>query len=108
MNCGATNLCANRKGLLWKHIESTDAKNMTNAQLVERVQKWAPVVQESEELKQMNAMLSEHNAALIVRVQELEESLRAERAFSHDLLMKQASTAVDRFETVFARNRVAD
>jgi hypothetical protein len=108
MGCGATNLCANRKGLLWKHIESTDAKNMTNAQLVERVQKWAPVVQASEELKQMNAMLSEHNAALIVRVKELEESLRAERAFSHDLLMKQVSTAVDRFERVFSRNHVAD
>jgi hypothetical protein len=46
--------------------------------------------------------------SLIVRVQELEESLRTERAFSHDLLMKQVSTAVNRFETVFARNRVAD
>jgi hypothetical protein len=56
----------------------------------------------------MNAMLSEHNAALIVRVKELEESLRAERAFSHDLLMKQVSTAVDRFERVFSRNHVAD
>jgi hypothetical protein len=108
MSCGAADLCANRKGLLWKHIESTDARRMTNAQLVERVQKWAPVIQESEELKQMNTMLGDHNAALIVRVRELEESLRAEQAFSHDLLMKQVASAVDHFDRACARNHVAD
>jgi hypothetical protein len=67
ISCGAAELSANRKGLLWKYIESTDARSMTHAQLVTRVQKWAPMVSELERLKNMNAMLGEHNAALIDR-----------------------------------------
>jgi hypothetical protein len=67
IRCGAAELSANRKGLLWKYIESTDPKSMTHAQLVTRVQKWAPMVSELERLINMNAMLSEHNAALIDR-----------------------------------------
>jgi hypothetical protein len=43
-----------------------------------------------------------------VRVRELEESLRAEQAFSHDLLMKQVASAVDHFDRACARNHVAD
>jgi len=95
---GTADICAFKKGLLWKHIESTDACRMTNAQLVERVQKWGPIVRESVELKKMNEMLGGHNAALVSRVLELEEMLNAERAFSHELLMKQASAAMDRFD----------
>jgi hypothetical protein len=101
-------LFVNRKGLLWKHIESTDVSSMTNAQLVERVRKWAPVVKESEELKQTNVMLSEHNVALIDRVCKLEEEVKAERAFSHDLLLKQVSLASDRFDRAFGRGRAAE
>jgi hypothetical protein len=108
MGCGATDLCENRKGLLWKHIESTDAKKMTNAQLVDRVQKWAPVVKESEELKKVNGMLGEQNAALIDRVRELEEEVRAERAFSHDLLMKHVSSVTERHDRAFGRGNAAD
>ena len=108
LGCEPADLFVNRKGLLWKHIESTDVSGMTNAQLMDRVRKWAPVVKESEELKQMNAMLSEHNAALIDRVRKLEEEVQAERAFSHDLLMKQVSSANDRFDKAFGRGRAAE
>ena len=34
----------NRKGLLWKYIEETDASNMTKAQLIRRVNEWAPII----------------------------------------------------------------
>jgi hypothetical protein len=89
--CATDDLRANRKGLLWKHIESTDPSNMTRAQLVERVRKWTPVVREAEQLRKTNGILNEHNAALLVRNHELSEEVRKERAFAHELLMKQLS-----------------
>ena len=89
--CATDDLRSNRKGLLWKHIESTDPSNMTRAQLVERVRKWAPIVREAEELKKINIMLNEHNTTLLARNHELSEEVRKERAFNHEMLMKQLS-----------------
>jgi hypothetical protein len=108
MGCEPADLFANRKGLLWKHIECTDVSHMTNAQLVDRFRKWAPVVKESEELTKLNVMLSGQNAALIDRVRELEEEVRAERAFSHDLLMKHVSSVTERHDRAFGRGNAAD
>lgn len=91
MRCGVEDLYANRKGLLWKHIERTDASSMTRMQLIERVKKWAPLVQEVADLRQMNSILSDHNATLISRNRELAEAFRQERAFNHEILMKRIS-----------------
>jgi hypothetical protein len=92
MCCEGEDLFSNRKGLLWKHIERTDAGNMTRAQLVERVKKWAPLVRELADLRQMNSMLSDHNATLVNHNRELANALHEERVFSHELLMKRIST----------------
>jgi hypothetical protein len=81
---GVQNLAANRKGLLWRHIDSTDAKKMTRTQLIQRVKNWRPIVTEAEELKSMNAMLIE-------RVRELEQTVRDERAFNDNMLIQFAS-----------------
>jgi hypothetical protein len=91
MRCEAEDLYANRKSLLWKHIERTDATSMTHAQLVDRVKKWAPLVQEVAELRQMNSILSDHNATLTSCNCELVEALHQERVFNHEILMKRIS-----------------
>jgi hypothetical protein len=81
---GVQDLTANRKGLLWRHIETTDAKSMTRFQLIQRVEMWKPVVMEVEELRSMNSMLTE-------RVRELEQVVRDERAFNDTMLIQFAT-----------------
>ena len=81
---GAQDLAANRKGLLWRHIDSTDAKSMTRSQLIQRVEMWRPVVMEVEELKTTNSMLME-------QVRELQQTVRHERAFNDSMLIQFAS-----------------
>jgi hypothetical protein len=83
---GVKDLASNRKGLLWRHIDSTDAKDMTRTQLIQRVEKWKPVVKEIEELKTTNAMLME-------RVRELEQTVRDERTFNDNMLIQFANGA---------------
>ena len=50
-------LLSYRKGLLWRYIESTEPQMKTHKQLVDQVTKWAPLVQEREELKESNHAL---------------------------------------------------
>jgi len=61
-------LLSNRKGLLWKHIGATEPSSMTKAQLVQRVNKWGPLVKEAESLKELNTVLGR-------RLQETEHAL---------------------------------
>ena len=84
MRNGAQDLAANRKGLLWRHIDATDARSMTHSQLIQRVEMWKPIVMEVEELRTMNTMLME-------RVRELEKAVRDERVFNDNMLMQFAS-----------------
>jgi ferritin-like protein len=84
MRNGVQDLAANRKGLLWRHIETTDARSMTHSQLIQRVELWRPIVMEVEELRNMNHMLTE-------RVRELEKAVRDERVFNHNMLIQFAS-----------------
>ena len=95
MRCETENLNTNRKGLLWKHIESTDAGSMTRAQLVQRVRKWAPMVAECALLKETNVMLGESNQALIQHIHELEQTLRNERAFNDKTTMQLVAKIQD-------------
>jgi hypothetical protein len=81
---GVQDLATNRKGLLWRHIETTDAKSMTRFQLIQRVEMWRPIVVEAEELRNMNSMLTE-------RVRALEQEVRDERAFNDNMLIQFAS-----------------
>ena len=104
MHCEPKDLYTNRKGLLWKHLARTDPSEMTHAQLVERVRKWAPVVREAAELKVTNTVLSDHNMTLVHRNRELAEALQEERRFSHELLMKRIP---DDHERV-VRSRLSD
>jgi hypothetical protein len=60
-------ITTNKSGVLWVHISSIDLNSLSKGQLVKRVQKWESIGSELERLKNMNAMLSEHNAALIDR-----------------------------------------
>jgi len=94
MGCEVAHIGENRNGLLWKHIESTDVSKMTRAQLVERVRKWAPLVREVAELRQINAILNDHNATLVHDNRELAKSIEEERAFSHELLMKRLQSSL--------------
>jgi hypothetical protein len=64
---GVQDLAANRKGLLWRHIEITDAKSMTRSRLIQRVE------------------------MLTARVRELEQEVRDERAFNDTMLIQFAS-----------------
>jgi len=41
----------NRKGLLWKYIESTEPEKMTKSQLIKHVKEWGPIVKEHEQCK---------------------------------------------------------
>lgn len=50
-------LTTNRKGLLWKYIQSTDPTEKTRCQLLEQVQKWTPIIKEHAELKSINQTL---------------------------------------------------
>jgi hypothetical protein len=86
INKGVKDLGSNRKGLLWRHIDSTDAKDMTRTQLIQRVGMWKPVVKEVEELKTTNAMLME-------RVRELEQAVRDEKTFNDNMLIQFANVA---------------
>jgi hypothetical protein len=86
INKGVKDLGSNRKGLLWRHIDSTDAKDMTRTQLIQRVEMWKPVVKEVEELKTTNAMLME-------RVRELEQAVRDEKTFNDNMLIQFANVA---------------
>ena len=49
-------LLTNRKGLLWKHIESIPPKEKTHGQLVEQVLKWTPIVNEYNNLMMQQAI----------------------------------------------------
>ena len=44
-------ILSNRKGLLWKYLKDTDPKQMTRAQLIQRVKEWGPSIKEFTELK---------------------------------------------------------
>jgi hypothetical protein len=90
---GADALHAYRRGLLWKHIESTDPAQMTRAQLVDRVRRWAPLVKEVEDLKSVNAFLNDHTVALGQQNRVLLESLREERAFVDEMLKTRVAEA---------------
>ena len=50
-------ITSNRKGLLWKHIQSTDPTQMTRAQLVQQVKEWGPAMKDYAELKQTYTIL---------------------------------------------------
>jgi hypothetical protein len=45
------NIKTNRKGMLWKFIESTDPKQKTHGQLVSQILEWTPIVQEATTLR---------------------------------------------------------
>ena len=72
---------SNRKGLLWKHIESTEPSNMTRAQLIQLVQQWSPSMKGYDQLKQHNEFLTE-------RLQETENAYRQACA-SYEMERKQ-------------------
>jgi hypothetical protein len=55
-------ITTNISGVLWVHISSIDLNSLSKGQLVKRVQKWESIGSELERLKNMNAMLGEHNA----------------------------------------------
>jgi hypothetical protein len=88
---GVQVLAENRRGLLWRHIESTNARSMTYTQLITRVETWKPIVREVEELRTTNAMLMEHVRELEKTVRELEKTVRDERAFNDNMLIQFAS-----------------
>ena len=55
-------ITSNRKGLLWKHIQSTDPAQMTRAQLIQQVREWGPAMKDYAELKQTHTiLLAKHN-----------------------------------------------
>lgn len=58
-----------RKGLLWKHIESTNPEEMTLKQLKSRVKEWAPIVRSHETLQAAYT-------ATCAKLQATEEELR--------------------------------
>jgi len=66
---GCNDLLSNKKGLLWKHINDTDASSMSRAQLEKRVTEWGPLVKEYPTLKDLVGSLTN-------RLQQTEETLQ--------------------------------
>lgn len=108
----------NRKGLLWKYIEDTDAGSMTRAQLVHRVSEWSPMVKEYEATKQQNALLirrlenleghvsqlKTQNQALTSKLHEADKALREERK-GHDTTANRWMAQIDECNKLRSRLR---
>jgi len=82
----------NRKGLLWKHIEDTDAKNMTKSQLVKRAREWSQLTKENNELKTFNTVLTG-------QVHTLEREL-TQATDSRDEFRKKAKETFDKYNAM--------
>ena len=73
-------LKTNKKGLLWKHIDTTPPSAMTRAQLIKRVTEWGPIVQDYADVKQ-------HTTFLIEMLQETEKAhIEAVNAYEKERL----------------------
>lgn len=64
----SSDLVSNRKGLLWKYIDDTDASSMTRTQLEKRVKEWGPLAKEYPGLKELATFLTN-------RLQETEKTM---------------------------------
>ena len=63
-------ITTNKKGLLWKYIETTDPSAKTHGQLVSQILAWTPVVREADTLRAENEVLK---ITLGIREKEIQE-----------------------------------
>ena len=80
-----------RKGLLWKHIKSTEPSKMTRTQLIQLVQQWSAPMKEYEQLKQHNDFLTERLRETENAYHQACASYEMERKHN-DQLMQQLTT----------------
>ena len=64
-------ILTNKKGMLWKYIKGKDPKSRTQKELLQQIEEWEPVVQESKNLKTENEVL---RSTLDLREKELIEA----------------------------------
>ena len=84
-------ISSNRKGLLWKFIESTEVSLMTKAQLQRKVKEWSPLIKEYKDLKDANTILTTELRSMEEKLTTTERMLCDERNAADDLLKKLLS-----------------
>jgi hypothetical protein len=81
-------LITNRKGLLWKYVQSTAPAEMTRSQLIRQVEEWKPVIKEYEELKQVHSLLLTKHSEVESAYQNMLACYETERSMNAELIEK--------------------